>query len=75
MEFQLLGAIKIKDGLFLGDHFASQDLDFLLTNKITHVINCAAKEVQNLYESAGILYLSFFWPENDIQVFKKNQAF
>lgn len=68
MEFQLLGAIKIKDGLFLGDHFASQDLDFLLTNKITHIINCAAKEIPNHYETAGIAYLSFFWPEADNQV-------
>lgn len=29
MPEDMIGAIKIKDGLFIGDEFASQDLDFI----------------------------------------------
>lgn len=68
MELQILGAIKIKDGLFLGDEFAAQDLDFLISNKVTHIINCAGKQVPNLFEAAGILYLTFNWQESDTQI-------
>jgi hypothetical protein len=39
----MIGAIKIKDGLFIGDELASKDLEFLVTNKVTHVINTAGK--------------------------------
>ena len=35
----MIGAIKIKDGLFIGDELASQDLEFVVNNKVTHVIN------------------------------------
>jgi hypothetical protein len=38
-------AFKIKDGLFIGDGQAPNQLDFLLTNKIGTIINCAASEV------------------------------
>jgi len=54
---------KIKDGLFLGDAEASQDLEFLELNKITHVINCAGKQLPNLFESAGLRYLTFPWED------------
>jgi hypothetical protein len=54
----MIGAIKIKDGLFIGDelasqvrnarhffniHFTVQDLEFVVANKVTHIINCAGK--------------------------------
>jgi hypothetical protein len=39
----MIGAIKIKDGLFIGDEFAAQDLEFVMANKVTHVINCAGR--------------------------------
>ena len=42
-----LGAIRLCDGLYLGDVYASKDTHFLMMNKITHVINCAGKEVSN----------------------------
>jgi len=29
MPEDMIGAIKIKDGLFIGDEFAAQDLDFI----------------------------------------------
>lgn len=40
-----LGFIRIIDGLFLGDIHASSDLNFLVLNKISHLINCAGREV------------------------------
>jgi len=43
MEYEYIGAIKIKDGLFLGDQFSAQDLEFVVTNKVTRIINCACK--------------------------------
>lgn len=42
-----LGFVRIVDGLFLGDIHASSDLNFLVLNKISHLINCAGREVQN----------------------------
>jgi len=45
MQFpeDMIGAIKIKDGLFIGDSFAAQDQEFVVANKVTHIINCAGK--------------------------------
>ncbi len=52
---EMIGAIKIKDGLFIGDELAStvskfkkwflwlKDLEFVVANKVTHIINCAGK--------------------------------
>ena len=33
-------ATKIVDGLFLGDLESAHDVDFLVSNKVTHIINC-----------------------------------
>lgn len=49
---------KIKDGLFISDSDFSQDMDFLSSNKITYVINCAGNEVSNRFERTGIRYIS-----------------
>ena len=43
MEEDMIGAIKIKDGLFIGDEFAAQDLEFVVANKVTHIINCSGR--------------------------------
>jgi len=55
IEF-LLGPIKIKDGLFMGDQFAakvvpllSKDIEFIISNKVTHIINTVSKTIPNLY--------------------------
>ncbi len=32
-QFDIVGAIKIKDGLFIGDEVAAQDLEFIVANK------------------------------------------
>jgi len=42
---EMIGAIKIKDGLFIGDELASTDLEFVVANKVTHIINCAGKQI------------------------------
>ena len=58
---EILGAVKIRDGLFLGDEFSSQvshlitalkyllfkDLEFVIANKVTHIINCAGRQIYN----------------------------
>lgn len=44
-EPDMIGAIKIKDGLFIGDELASTDLEFVVANKVTHIINCAGKQI------------------------------
>lgn len=39
LNSDFIGAIKVKDGLFIGDELAAQDFEFAVTNKVTHVIN------------------------------------
>lgn len=39
LNSNFIGAIKIKDGLFIGDELAAQDVEFAITNKVTHIIN------------------------------------
>ena len=83
MEEEIIGAIKIKDGLFIGDEFAAkvtssvpksllscvqQDLEFIITNKVTHVINTAGQQLANFWETVGVGYLTFDWVESDTQV-------
>ncbi|EAR83115.2 dual specificity phosphatase domain protein (macronuclear) [Tetrahymena thermophila SB210] len=63
----LLGAVKIKDGLFLGDEFSVRDFEFLDVNKITRVINCSGKQIANRNNKA-IKFLTFNWVETDKQV-------
>ena len=60
-----VGAIKIKDGLFLGDQYAAHDLEFIISNKVTHVINTASHEVANHWEPIGVRYLNFYWNESE----------
>ena len=45
-------AAKLKDALFLGDYEAAQDLEFVIANKITHIINCAGRDVPNSWEKS-----------------------
>ncbi|CAD8132498.1 unnamed protein product [Paramecium pentaurelia] len=68
MNYDYMGAIKVKDGVFLGDQFASQDLEFIVTNKVSRIMNCASKQIPNHWESIGIVYMSFPWLDNDQQI-------
>ncbi len=47
-------AAKLKDGLFLGDFETAQDMEFIMANKITRVINCAGREVGNAWERCAL---------------------
>ena len=41
MEQDIIGVIKIKDGIFICDEFGAQDLEFIVANKVTRVVNTA----------------------------------
>ena len=58
---ELVGSVKVQDGLFLGDQFSAQDLEFIVANKVTHVINCVAQRIPNHWASIGIKYTSYRW--------------
>ena len=78
MEYEdIIGAIKVTDGIFIGDRYAAKDLHFITQNKVTHIINCAGLQVRNHYEDfkaessneAGpkkkVHYLTFLWIDTD----------
>lgn len=78
MDLDIVGAIKIKDGLFIGDEFSAQvplfrvsnlqDLEFVAANKVTHIINCAGRQIPNHWEPIGVKYLTFPWLDSDQQI-------
>jgi protein-tyrosine phosphatase len=68
MELEIIGAIKVKDGLFIGDEYAAQDLEFVVANKVTRIINCAARQIPNHWEPIGVAYLSLYWLDQDSQI-------
>ena len=81
LEF-IPGPVKIKDGLFLGDELAArvkciltQDIEFIISNKVTHVINTVSRQVPNLWERFGIHYLSVNWTEKEQNVHSKRLRF
>lgn len=65
MPEDMIGAIKILDGLFIGDQFAAQDLEFVVANKVTHIINASARQIPNHWENIKVLYLSFLWMDQE----------
>eukprot|EP00928_Gymnodinium_smaydae_P086175 TRINITY_DN7004_c0_g5_i3.p1 TRINITY_DN7004_c0_g5~~TRINITY_DN7004_c0_g5_i3.p1 ORF type:complete len:389 (-),score=105.83 TRINITY_DN7004_c0_g5_i3:68-1201(-) len=59
------GAIKVKDGLYVGDERAAYTFaEYHAQFKVTHIVNCARQYVGNFAARAGVEYLSFKW-END----------
>ena len=57
----LLLAVRIMDGLFVGNSIAAQDDEFLFSNKVSHVVNCAGLEAANIFADHGVEYLTFPW--------------
>ena len=57
----MVGVVKIKDGLFICDEFGAQDLEFVVANKVTRVVNTAGTQLRNFWEAIGILYLTLNW--------------
>jgi hypothetical protein len=41
--------------------FDKKDLEFVVANKVTHVINAAARQIPNHWENIKVQYLSFLW--------------
>lgn len=68
LGYEILGAVKVKDGLFIGDELAAQDLEFVVANKVTRVINCCGRQVPNHWEPIGVIYLTYFWVDADNQI-------
>jgi len=68
LGYEILGAVKVKDGLFVGDELAAQDLDFVVANKITRVINCCGRQIPNHWEPIGVAYLTYDWVDADNQI-------
>eukprot|EP01054_Gregarina_sp_Poly1_P003529 Gregarina_sp_Poly_1__3528@NODE_202_length_11519_cov_188_798463_g180_i0_p1_GENE_NODE_202_length_11519_cov_188_798463_g180_i0NODE_202_length_11519_cov_188_798463_g180_i0_p1_ORF_typecomplete_len872_score127_84DSPc/PF00782_20/3e22Y_phosphatase2/PF03162_13/0_11_NODE_202_length_11519_cov_188_798463_g180_i070899704 len=63
-----VGAIRLRDGLFLGDQLAATDHDFFNANVVLYVINCCESEVPNHFDcltinNQHIKYLSFSWKD------------
>ncbi|KAL9643384.1 hypothetical protein ABK040_010002 [Willaertia magna] len=69
----LLLAVRIMDGLFVGNAIAAQDDEFLFSNKVTHVVNCAGLEVANVFAEHGIEYLTFPWRDVPTTVLLDNK--
>ncbi|KAL0242873.1 hypothetical protein GEMRC1_005436 [Eukaryota sp. GEM-RC1] len=57
-------AHKIKDGLYIGGAEAAYRSEFIFSNKITFIINCAAGQVDERWSSQGVKYLSFPWRDD-----------
>jgi len=68
MNSEVIGGVKIKDGLFVGDEFAARDLEFVEGNKVNRIINCAGGQVSNQWEDLEVNYLTYIWEDNDTQV-------
>ena len=45
-----------------------QDQEFIVANKVTHVINCAGSQVPNYFEGRGVVYLTFQWLDREDQL-------
>ncbi|CUG89202.1 dual specificity protein phosphatase, putative [Bodo saltans] len=62
-DSQPLIAVRIKDGIFVGNVTAAHDEDFLYVNKVTHIVNCSGAEVSDMFADSGIEYLTFPWKD------------
>lgn len=61
----MVGVVKIKDGLFICDEIGAQDLEFVVANKVTRVVNTAGTQLRNFWEAIGILYLTLNWQDDE----------
>jgi hypothetical protein len=66
-EAEMIGVLKIKDGLFICDELGAQDLEFVVANKVTRVVNCAGTQMPNHWEPVGVLYLTLNWQDDEKQ--------
>ena len=57
-------ATRVKDGIFVADGESSQDPEFIELNKIGYIVNCAGRQLPNLWSAHGVRYLTFTWDDD-----------
>ena len=67
-EENLVGVIKIKDGLFICDEYGAQDLEFIISNKVSKIVNTAGMQLNNHWDNIGVQYLTLNWQDDEKQV-------
>ncbi len=60
-EDNLVGVVKIKDGLFICDELGAQDLEFIISNKVQRIVNTAGMQLPNHWDNIGVQYLTLNW--------------
>jgi|JI6StandDraft_1071083.scaffolds.fasta_scaffold05055_15 hypothetical protein len=45
-----------------------QDIEFILSNKVSHVINTVSRRIPNIWEKISVHYLSYNWTDNEQNV-------
>jgi len=45
-----------------------KDLEFIVANKVTHIVNCSGRQVNNMWEHIGVVYLTFNWLDQENQI-------
>jgi hypothetical protein len=69
LEDNFIGVIKVKDGLFICDEVGAQDLEFIVTNKVSRIVNTAGTQLQNHWDNLmGVKYLTLNWQDDEKQV-------
>ncbi|CAD8147011.1 unnamed protein product [Paramecium octaurelia] len=58
-------ASRILDGVFIGNYIPLQEQQYLKINQITHVVNCAASEIQ---VPNNLNVLNYYWKDEDSQI-------
>ena len=43
-------------------------MEFIFANKVTRIINCAGRQLQNRWENIGVIYLTFNWHDSENQI-------
>lgn len=66
MSLVRISASKIIDGLFIGNKEASQDIDFIVSNKISSIVNSSGNagfsfNTRDLFDFLLFAFFLYFW--------------
>ena len=67
-ETQMVKISKINDGIYLGDKFLSQNPNFMIPYKISHIINVSGEKFNFKNEDISYQILNITWEESPNQV-------
>ncbi|KAK2944240.1 putative dual specificity phosphatase domain protein [Blattamonas nauphoetae] len=56
---------KLRDGIYVGGSEAASSEQFILNNKITHIVNCTRSAVPNRFVRIGVQYLNIQIDDDD----------